>query len=298
MDNPRYRRSIVSPLRPEQIRIVLHPTQVVLFRLARGRARKIIDKHIISCVTQNACNPSWRNAIATLEDALPTFSGRKSHATVILSNHFVRYAMVSNFDRVSTAEEELALIQHHFSRIYGDASTNWSLCISHGERMDQPRVACAIDQELTDNLRILFKSKRAVLRSIQPYLMAAFNQYRHHVQATSWLALVEDGILCLARLNNGHWRSIKCIKTGKEWRRELSILLDREELLSGNSMNQSESHIPVLVFAPEYPQPIDVTPEENADQSISQCPVSILDPSLWPPAPETAGFVHAMALFG
>lgn len=288
----------MSLLQSEQLRIILHPTQVVLYRLARGRARQIIDKHIVSCISRNAGNPPWRNAIAALEETLQTFSTRKSDATVVLSNHFVRYVLISNFDRVSTAEEERALIQHQFARIYGEASTNWNFCISRAGQLDQPRIASAIDRELTDALRMLFQSKGLVLRSIQPYLMAAFNQYRHHVQATSWLALVENGILCLARLNNGHWDSIKCIKIRKDWRNELAILLDREDILSGHGVNQDEKRIPVLVFAPEYPQPIDVTPDQSTNVAIAQQPVSILDPSLWPPPSEAAESIHAMALVG
>lgn len=288
----------MSHLWAEQIRIVLHPTQVVLCRIARGRSQRIIDKCVVPGTPRDNGTPPWRGALSALEVALPAFCTRKSEATVILSNHFVRYALVMNTDRVSTADEEQALVNHHFARVYGDASTRWNLIISRAERPDRPRVACAVDRALTDALRALFPAKQPILRSIQPYLMAAYNQYRNQFQASSWLVLVEDGILCLARLEERSWQSIKCIKIGINWRHDLAIQLDREAFLSGHTAIRDAKRVPVIVFAPEYPEPIDVTPEHDPALSIQQRPVNILDPSLWPEPPQADDPVHAMALVG
>ncbi len=287
----------MSRLLPDQVRIILHPTQVILLRIARGRARRIIDKCIVPCRPRNNGNPPWHYALLALEEALPAFCTRKCEVTVVLSNHFVRYSLVRNSEQVSTIDEEQALVRHHFARIYGAAASQWNLSISRTEHPGKPRIACAVDQELIAALRALFPSKKSVLRSIQPYLMAAFNQYRDQFQSSSWLALVEDGILCLARLEDSNWQSIKCIKIDNNWRRDLAIQLDREEFLSGDAVTLAGKRIPVIVFAPEYPEPIDVTPEHDPEH-IQQRSVSILDPTLWPEPAQAADSAHAMALFG
>lgn len=288
----------MSLLWPEQIRIVLHPTQVALLRLANGRSRRILTKQIVSCIPGLNGTPPWRSALHALEAALPEFCTKKAEATVVLSNHFVRYALISHSDQVTTAEEEQALIQHHFTRIYGTASAHWHLSISSAARPDWPRLACAVDQELIEALRALFPSRKPVLRSIQPYLMAAFNQYRNRFPASTWLALVEDGVLCLARLEDKQWRVIKCIKIGDDWRRDLAIQLEREKFISGRETTDTASTVPVLVFAPEYPEPIDVTPAQSTEQSFQEFPVSILDPALWPEPAKPEEPVQAMALVG
>lgn len=280
---------------PEHIRIVLHPRQVAIVRMSKSHSKRILDKCIVPCSATNNGNPSWHNALQTLATELPGFCQRHGDATVVLSNHFVRYALVTNADKISNAEEERALIQYHFNRIYGTASAQWSLSMSRVAHPAWPRVACAVDQVLTDSLRALFPSSKPVLRSIQPYLMAAFNQYRHRLQGCAWLALVEDGILCLARLENKQWQSIKCSKIGHNWRQDLAIQLERQEFVSGNSPTQQ---IPVLLFAPEYPNPIDITPESKPEETADTHPVSILDPARWPEPIKTEEPAQAMALVG
>ncbi|MBI1425275.1 MAG: hypothetical protein GC149_17650 [Gammaproteobacteria bacterium] len=284
---------------PEQIRIILHPTQVVLLRIGRGRAQTIVDKRVVACAPQRTGLPSWQNALTALMSALPDFHNGKSNVTVVLSNHFVRYVLVKHLDQVSSLKEEQALVQHHFTRIYGAAVAQWSLQVSPAQHRNCPRIACAIDRDLIDALRKLLQPTRHVLRSIQPYLMTAFNQYRRYLTASAWLALVEDGVFCLARLEDSCWQTVKCIRTSDDWQNELTIQLEREELLLlGKTPVRERSRTPVFVFAPEYPEPIDVAPELPPEANPNENHVHILDPSLWPKPAQTEEPVHAMALIG
>jgi hypothetical protein len=282
----------------EQIRIVLHPEQVILLRFGKGRSRRVIQKQIVPCAPREADVPLWHSTLNTLEAALPQFCPQKTVASIVLSNHFVRYALINNSEQVSNATEEHALIQHHFARIYGTIATHWSMSINQAERPDRPRVACAVDQALIDALRGLFENGHIRLQSIQPYLMTVFNPYRNRFPQSAWLALVEDGILCLARLEDSQWRSIKCIKISDDWRRDLEIQLERETFLSGQSHIQAEQQLPVLMLAPQYPEPIDVSPAQATDPENSEPMLSILDPALWPEPALADGPVHAMALIG
>lgn len=289
----------MSLWRSEKIRVILHPSQVVLLRLGHGRSLPILDKRIVSCASRKPDVPPWHNSLNALMSALPDFYSGKSEVTVVLSNHFVRYVLINHMDQVSSVEEEQALLQHHFARIYGDAVSKWNLTISHAQHRNSPRVACAIDQELIAALRKLIKPTKHVLHSIQPYLMNAFNQYRQCLSPTAWLVLVEDGVFCLARLEEGSWQTIKCIRIGNDWQNELAMQLEREELLLlAKTIDSEKSRTPVFVFSPEYPEPIDVAEQLSTEKTSGENTIHILDPSQWPKPTESEEQIHAMALIG
>ncbi len=57
----------------------------------------------------------------------------RMNVTVVLSNHFVRYAVVPFDSAVSGAsEEELALARFHFTKIHGERAKGWEVRMSEG----------------------------------------------------------------------------------------------------------------------------------------------------------------------
>ena len=128
-------------------------------------------------------------------------------ATAVLSNHFVRYALVPWSDALASEAEERAYVRHHFSKIHGERAKSWAL--SWSENGKGSRLAAAIDGELVAEL------KRAVpgLASIQPYLMAAVNRSRRLIpHEGAWLALVEEGRACVALHSGGAVRSVQNLR--------------------------------------------------------------------------------------
>jgi hypothetical protein len=290
------RRSTVSHWWPEKLQIVLHPRQVFMLRLARGRSQRIIDKCVLSCPAPDPGKPLWSNPLTTLSENLPAFLTGRAVATVVLSNHFVRYGIFHSSDKVIRHDEEMLLVQHQFSRTYGGPATHWHYCLSPIERLDKPRIASAVDGELLLAMRTQFQQHRLKLHSIQPYLMTIYNQYRYRIRHTAWLALVEDGIICLARRQLGNWQSIKNHRIDTNWRSELAILMHRENFLAAQHSTQTVEPEPVLVFSPEYPEPIDIAQERSPEQAHDTHPVIILDPSQWPEPAKPAEFTQAIGL--
>ena len=101
-----------------------------------------------------ACDPafgaeSWQGAISALK-ALDF--KQPCNVTVVLSNHFVRYAIVPWSSSLSTAAEEDAYIRHHFAKIHGERAKAWSLRASESAA-DAPRLASAVDQALIDSIK-------------------------------------------------------------------------------------------------------------------------------------------------
>ena len=200
----------MSLLFSERLTIGLAPAEVTLARSRGVLRRKIVEQRSVACDPALGAQP-WEGAVAALagrDAALP--------ATVVLSNHFVRYAVVPWSEGLESEAEEEAFVRHHFARVHGDRAAGWALrWTDHGPT----RLASAIDRGLLEALRQALPR----LRSVQPYLMASINRCRRSIpRSGAWLALVEAERACVALHAGGRWRSVQNAKGA--W----LDLLDRE----------------------------------------------------------------------
>lgn len=236
----------------DECRIMLRPDRVVLARLRReltrlGLKRHVQAKQVVPCNPPGDEKMPWGGALKTLEAALPGFAGNKSYATVILSNHFMRYTLVPWSDVLNDETEEIAYARHSFNEMYGRDAGEWELRISSGN-YGMPQLASAVDARLPGSLRELFGRLEVSLTSIQPHLMVAYNACHAMLRGQSaWLAFVEQGSLCLALLQKGQWTWVRTMRIGPHWHKELPFLLNREALVAdaGTSTND------VFLWAPE-----------------------------------------------
>lgn len=232
---------------PRELRVVVHPEQVALLQMRRtlsrrGLRRTIHDAYSVPCDSASGVQP-WRAALLELETALPGYADGKTAATVILSNHFLRYALVPWRAELSDAEEELSFTRHCFTKIYGKTAQQWELRLSQ-EVNTSSRLASAVDMELLDALKGVFERAGIVLQSIQPHLMAAFNGFRGRLRKRSaWFALLEPGNLCLALLHEGCWMRVRSLRVDSEWRDELPLILEREAYLADNPAVPHEVYV-------------------------------------------------------
>jgi hypothetical protein len=171
----------------------------------------------------------WRGALERLKTRPWP---QRADVTVILSNHFVRYAVVPQQDAASP-DEELALARFHFARIHGERAKGWEVRLS-GE------LACAMDTALLAGLKEIFSNQKGVrLVSVQPHLMAAYNRARRRIpRGGAWLLLAEPQRVCLARLAARGWA---WVYNGRdtEWQQ----LIERERSRAGGES------LPSLVLA-------------------------------------------------
>ena len=172
---------------PERLTVTLEPHRV------------LVGRRVVDADAGYGAEP-WHGALHALKEEL---SSRKERldVTVILSNHFVRYAIVPRQDAAS-AGEELALARFHFARIHGERVKSWEVRLS-GE------LACAIDAAFFFELKKVLSQGKARLVSVQPYLMHAYNQWRPRIpREGAWLVLAEPERVCLARLSARGWASV------------------------------------------------------------------------------------------
>ena len=226
----------MSPWLSKQLRVVLWPEQVMLAPVRRsltlrGMRRTIEEAQVMSVGGASAAQP-WRAALLALETVLPDPAARGRIAvTVVLSNQFVRYALVPWQAGLADAQEDLSYTRHCFTKVYGKAALQWEVRLSH-QAAGRPRLASGVDAELLEGLRSMFARPGIALRSIQPHLMAAFNDARNQLRRRSaWLALLEPGHLCLALLRDGHWSRVRSMRIDGTWRQEIPRILEREAFL-------------------------------------------------------------------
>jgi hypothetical protein len=202
--------------------------------------------------------------VEALQQAVQELRSQKLDATVVFSNHFVRYALVPWSEHLVSEEEKLAWVRHHFIELYGEPAVPADYRWSEGPP-DTPCVATAVDSELLAHIRAVLEPTSLRLRSIQPYLMAVFNRIRRQVKKDPiWIVIPETGRVCVAAIANGEWRTITSTGIGPDWHAELSLLIERQLLLSdetpavvlayGADMERLDlahiSDVPLRTFAP------------------------------------------------
>ena len=180
----------MSLLFPERHLIGLAPAEVTL------------DGKSVACDPAFGAQP-WQGAIHALK-SLNLPSGK---ATVVLSNHFVRYALVPWSGALSSPQEEDAYVRHHFARIHGERAKSWVFRATGAPS----RLCSAIDQDLLEELRVCFaKHRKAKLVSVQPHLMAAYERCRGAIPASgAWLAVTERDRACVALHGQGSFRAVE-----------------------------------------------------------------------------------------
>lgn len=251
----------MSPLWRDQLRIVLCPHQVILARFGRGWRPRLLTKKILTCASAST-GPAWQVGLDALIAETQKPEWQKADAVVILSNHFMRYVLIPWVDALSDETEQTEYARDRFASVYGEASKQWDVRVSLVQA-GTAHVASAVDRALIEALEAACKKNHLRLTSIQPYLMAAFNQWRKQFQeGVQWLVLAESGRLCIALLQNGVWRWLRCQRADAAALDDLPLLLTREKYLA----NVHDNGKNVWLYAPEQKDP----PPADTDWSFQR----------------------------
>jgi len=229
----------------ERALVALAPGALAIARPGPAARAQAVRSRTVACEPA-AGQESWRSAAAALAPVAASLRDENVDVTVVLSNHFVRYALVAPDAKLETAEEELAFARYCFARIHGERSAAWQVRLDRGG--GAARLASAVDDGLLRALRDCFKTgARARLVSVQPYLMAAFNRWRQRLRAASAaLLLVEPGRACVAHLRSGRWTAVRSARGSFGGAPEWAQFLERERQLDADTGTPPE----VLVHAP------------------------------------------------
>lgn len=227
--------------------------------------------------------PVWQGALETLAEVvrgLDCHGARRARATAILSNHFVRYALMPKSELIDDDEEEVSLARHCLREVYGTAADRWEVRMDP-DRHGPAKLVSAVEPELLAQLRGIFAASSTRLVSIQPRLMAVCNRHRQHFgDRDAWLALAEAGSLCLALLRGGAIVRLRHVRLGSAWADELVTALERESLLADSDAAIRE----VFLIAGDLPEPQFPAGLAWHIQSLEPPVARDSATSAWPPA--------------
>lgn len=235
----------------DELRVVMYRDQIQAVRIGRkltlkGKLSRVVEKKIYPCPAGD--DQSCEGALKVLETVLSELTNKLAFARVILSNHFMNYAMVELNQTLNGEAEELAYAKHCFIQLYGSSATDWEFRLNHDHAGDQ-QLASAANALFLQNIRAAFARANVKLESIQPYLMAAYNNCHSDLQnQDAWFVSVEHGSLCIGLVRQGHWSSVRTFNVGNDWYEKLNEILDRESFLSEIDTSSDT----IFLWAPEY----------------------------------------------
>ncbi|MGH8736404.1 MAG: hypothetical protein ACREVC_03480 [Burkholderiales bacterium] len=234
----------MSRLSRERLLIALAPRSLALLRIARAPRARVVATLASECEPRAGAAP-WEPVVAALARLIA--EQKDADATVVLSNHFVRYTLVPRNAALGGAEEQLAYARYCFAKVHGERSKAWEVRLGR-DRGEPLRVASAVDAALLEAVRAGFPAQGGPrLVSVQPYLMAAFNRWRRLAGGRSvWLLLLEPGRACLAGLESSRWIALRNVIGDYASPARWHVLLDRERWL----LAAPAAHSDVLVHAP------------------------------------------------
>ena len=197
---------------------------------------------------------AWAVALETLDRLLGEYTRPGAELSLVISGHFSRFCLVPWSEQISSPAELLGFAQLCFEDLYGVPTQPWNMVLSP-EPAGYDRVATALPQDLLTHLRTLVAGRGLRLRSVQPYLMAAFNHFDKSFDAGDFLFVVAEpvrSVLLLAR--EGRWAAVRSVGSSDS-DVALTALIGRE-----NQLQASTSERPLNVYL-HAPARIDSPPE-------------------------------------
>lgn len=215
-----------------QLRVVLCPDRAVILGLGKGLRREVTLQTILPCAAMPDA-PAWQPALSAFEQWLGANETGRADVTVILSNHFVRYALMPFSEDVTSRAEEQTLAQILFEGIYGDLAKQWQLRIGDGG-YGEPRLVAAADSMLLERIADVMAAHSLRLNEIAPYLVSTFNRFHDRIQDTDGLfAVAEAGQVAVIAFKNGQLSGVRRVPLNGGLDEQLPNLLQREALTSG-----------------------------------------------------------------
>lgn len=234
----------------DELRVLVGPQYIELWRLRglRGFKPKLAHQQTVNVTEERAATSpdDWQGVVKRLQALLKEDKWQAVSATVILSSHFMRYAVIPWNSEITTAGERQAYLNHHFVMTYGDAVKAWNM------RMDEASykksaLASAMPAGLQTALKETFANTKANnptrLAAIYPYLMLAANQALgvNRLIHNCWFAVVESQRLTLSLIENGEWQVVRSLPLESDVAAQIEALILREMMLENVSIKQAES---------------------------------------------------------
>jgi len=250
----------VSLLFPDRLLLSLEPHALAALRLSGGPKPRVLARRRVEADAAYGTEP-WHGVLDALKREAPAWGKERLRVEAVLSNHFVRYALLARQGAAASRDEELALARFQFARIHGERAKGWEVRVSH--ESGAALLACAVDAALLAELKACFAAGKARLASAQPLLMSAFNRWRRRIpKEGAWLALGEPDRVCLALVGAQGWRALH------NGRGHAAAAQDWSELIERERHRSSGEALPRLVLMRSAARP-DLLPLDDEPQPMT-----------------------------
>lgn len=250
----------MSLLFPDRLLLSLEPHALAALRTSGGWRPRVLARHRYEADPDYGAEP-WHGVLEVLKREAAAWRAARARVEVVLSNHFVRYALVASQGGAASRDEEIALARFQFTRIHGERARGWEVRVS-GDG-GPTRIACAVDAALLAELKACFAQGKAKLASAQPLLMSAFNRWRGRIpKEGAWLALGEPDRVCLALLGADGWRALH------NGRGQAAAPSDWSELIAREQHRAGGEALPRLVLMRPAGRP-DLLPLDDEPQPVT-----------------------------
>ncbi len=197
---------------PERLRIELRPFEIVLSQQRAGfpRTRKATSERIaVTGNSDDSQNEPWRACLNATIAALRSKTRTGVQVDVVLSSHFVRYALVPWSENIVRDSERLAFARLILRNVYGASADAWEVCLDE-QPAGQSSFACAIDRALLTGLAGAIAAAGARLGEVTPVLADCINRHRRLLKDRQFcLAHAEPGRVTLAFRSDMGWQSVR-----------------------------------------------------------------------------------------
>ena len=220
----------MSRLWRDRVIVGLAPGRLSALRLGGGWRKHLVAHHDQTLHSKPASD--WKAALQAMQALLETPAWSEGHIEVILSNHWVHYAVIPGQPGLGAAEHK-TLAGIVFANTYGDLCQDWDIRISRTTN-NQSTIASGVPRGLLEALRT---SAGPRLRSIRPALMSVFNRARRNAIGNSavTLALLEHGRATVVSLEDEQWRSVVSRAVVNDDPDTFLAMLNQETALQGQT---------------------------------------------------------------
>lgn len=240
----------MSPWWLEEVRVAIHAGGV------DGAVLRRIDGKLLRHETVALGEEGGESLPALLPELLARLRVAKRPTRVVLSNALARFLVLPWQDVLGSEEEWLEFARHAYADIYGDAAADWRIRLA-SQGYGRPMLACAIEEELVQGVASAVRQGGARLAGMVPLFSAAFERFYPRLRnGQAWLAQVEPGSLCLARIEAGTVARIAIRRIRADGTESLSQVMAREIERSGFGAEAAPVffHAAGQVSVPTYPR--------------------------------------------
>ncbi|SFI17136.1 hypothetical protein [Nitrosomonas sp. Nm34] len=242
----------MSLLWRDRIQVFFAPGRVDMVRTFRGtKSRQSPRISQVHGYLQDTA--MWKRSLQQLEQMIEkenmASSLKGAELIITLSNHFIRYVVVSPQQEITGPAELFAYANFRMREVYGERVDDWIVSISD-EDPYQGTLCAAITRDLYSEFEALVSRHRMKLRRIEPYLTTAFDQWcQSFNDKRFWFVVIEPERLCMILFSNSEWKGIRNQRVVHSIETELLAALEQEAINSG----YREPIEQVYLLAPENP---------------------------------------------